>query len=152
MSIALLLAQPTEPDVNLTTQARVIAVLLALAFMLVVLELIRRHRLQERHAVIWFLLALGMVIGAAVPATLELFAELIGVRDTNVALFSLVLLVLLGLCFYFTVLLSRQSERITRLAQEAALARAREQELRERYEGGDGSGSEAAEAAGPRGG
>jgi hypothetical protein len=123
---ALLTAQ--EPVVRLTTQARVIAVLLALGFLVVVLEFIRSHRLQERHSVIWFLLALGMLIGAAFPKSLELLARTIGVRDTNVALFSLILLVLLGLCFYFTVLLSRQSEQITRLAQETAIARAERDE------------------------
>ncbi len=47
-----------------------------------------------------------------------------GVRDTNVALFSLVLLLLLGLALNFSVIVSRQSEQITRLAQERALERA----------------------------
>lgn len=127
MTVAVLLGSE-EPVVHLTTQARVIAVLLALGFLLVVLEFIRSHRLQERHSVIWFLLALGMLVGAAFPQSLELLARAIGVRDTNVALFSLILLVLLGLCFYFTVLLSRQSEQITRLAQETAIARAERDE------------------------
>ncbi len=126
MSAAALFAQ--EPVVRLTTQARVLALVLALGFLLVVLEFIRTHRLQERHSVIWFLLALGMLIGAAFPQSLELLAKTFGVRDTNVALFSLILLVLLALCFYFTVLLSRQSEHITRLAQEAAIARSERDE------------------------
>ena len=48
-----------EPVVRLTAQARVLALVLALGFLLVVLEFIRPHRLQERHSVIWFLLALA---------------------------------------------------------------------------------------------
>lgn len=137
MNLIALLAQ--EPVVRLTTQTRVIAIVLALGFMLLVLEFIRRHRLQERLSVIWFLLALGMLIGAIFPGSLELIAEAIGVRDTNVALFSLILLLLLGLCFHLTVLLSRQSDRITRLAQESALARAE----RDRAAGGSNAGVEA---------
>ncbi len=50
-----------------------------------------------------------------------------GVRDTNVALFSLVLLLLLGLALNFSVIMSRQAAQITRLAQERALEKAREQ-------------------------
>ena len=51
---------------------------------------------------------------------------MMGVRDTNVALFSLVLLLLLGLALNFSVIVSRQAEQITRLAQESALEQARE--------------------------
>ena len=47
-----------------------------------------------------------------------------GVRDTNVALFSIVLLLLLGLALNFSVIMSRQAAQITRLAQERALEKA----------------------------
>ena len=115
-----------EPVVQLTPQARALAALIALAFLGMILELIRRHRLQERYSVIWLLAGLGMLAGAAFPAILEVIADLMGVRDTNVALFSIVLLLLLGLSLNFSVIVSRQAEQITRLAQERALERAKE--------------------------
>ena len=95
--------------------------------MLLILELIRRDRLQERYSVIWFVAGLGMLAGAAFPGLLELVADVMGVRDTNVALFSIVLLLLLGLALNFSVIMSRQAAQITRLAQERALEKAREQ-------------------------
>jgi len=49
------------------------------------------------------------------------------VRDTNVALFSIILLLLLGLALNFSVIMSRQAAQITRLAQERALEKAREE-------------------------
>jgi hypothetical protein len=113
--------------VHLTSQTRIVAAVLAIFFMLLILELIRRDRLQERYSVIWFVSGLGMLIGAAFPGLLEFVADLMGVRDTNVALFSLVLLLLLGLALNFSVLMSRQAAQITRLAQERALEQAREQ-------------------------
>ena len=60
--------------------------------MVLILELIRRDRLQERFSVVWFVAGLGMLAGAAFPGLLELVADAMGVRDTNVALFSIVLL------------------------------------------------------------
>jgi hypothetical protein len=90
-----------------------------------VLELVRRRRLQERYTVLWFVLALGMLAGAIFPTLLELLAKGLGVRDTNIALFALLLLLLLALAFESTVTASRQGERITRLAQENALLRMR---------------------------
>jgi hypothetical protein len=127
-----LLAASNSPSVHLTPQARIIAAVIAIAFMALILEMIRRHRLQERFSVIWFFAGLLMLIGAAFPALLELVANAMGVRDTNVALFSLVLLLLLGLALNFSVLVSRQAEQITRLAQEQALEEARREAAPER--------------------
>src|SRR3954451_6682536 len=115
--------------VHLTSQTRILAAVLALLFMLLILELIRRDRLQERYAVIWLLAGLGMLAGAAFPGLLELVADIMGVRDTHVALFSIVLLLLLGPALTFSVLMARQTDQITRLAQELALEKARAQRL-----------------------
>ncbi len=92
-----------------------------------VLELIRRDKLQERFSVVWFVAGLGMLVGAAFPGLLTLVADAMGVRDTNVALFSIVLLFLLGLALNFSVTMSRQAAQITRLAQERALEKANAQ-------------------------
>jgi hypothetical protein len=121
-----LLTAAEQPSVHLTTTTRVLAAAIAIVFMAMILELIRRHQLQERYSVIWFVAGLGMLAGAAFPGLLEVVANAMGVRDTNVALFSLILLLLLGLALNFSVIVSRQAEQITRLAQERALESARE--------------------------
>jgi hypothetical protein len=125
MSALLLLA--AEPKVSLTAQTRILAALLAIAFMILILDLIRRDRLQERYSVVWFVAGVGMLIGAAFPGLLSVVADVMGVRDTNVALFS-ILLLLLGLALNFSVIMSRQAAQITRLAQERALEEARRHE------------------------
>ena len=109
--------------------------------MVMILELIRRDRLQERYSVVWFVSGLAMLAGAAFPGLLTLVAELMGVRNTNVALFSLVLLLLLGLALNFSVIMSRQAAQITRLAQERALEKARQQAAGEK----DSNGAEPAD-------
>lgn len=131
MSAALLTAAAAaseEPTVHLTSQTRILAALIAIAFMALILELIRRDSLQERFSVVWFVAGLGMLAGAIFPGLLTAVADLMGVRDTNVALFSIILLLLLGLTLNFSVIMSRQAAQITRLAQERALEKAREQQ------------------------
>jgi hypothetical protein len=115
-----------EPVVRLTSQSRIVAAILAVAFMGLILELIRRHKLQERYSVIWFAAGIAMLAGAAFPDLLRLLADVLGVRDVTIALFSLLFLLLLGLALSFSVIASRQAEQITRLAQERALETARE--------------------------
>ncbi|HET8814132.1 MAG TPA: DUF2304 domain-containing protein [Solirubrobacterales bacterium] len=136
----LLLAAASEGgQVHLTSQTRIVAAVIAVFFMLLILDLIRRDRLQERYSVIWFVAGLGMLAGAAFPGLLELVADAMGVRNTNVALFSIVLLLLLGLALNFSVIMSRQAAQITRLAQERAIEQARRQAAEVR----NGSGSAA---------
>lgn len=130
-------------QVHLTSQTRIVAAVLALVFMLMILELIRRDRLQERYSVIWFVAGLGMLAGAAFPGLLEVVANLMGVRNTNVALFSVVLLLLLGLALNFSVIMSRQAAQITRLAQERAIEKAvAEKQVAEGANGNGTSGEE----------
>jgi hypothetical protein len=124
---AALTAAAQGPAVHLTAQTRIIAAAIAVAFMVFILELIRRNSLQERYSVIWLLAGLAMLAGVAFPGLLGVVANLMGVRNTNVALFSIMLLLLLGLALNFSVIMSRQAAQITRLAQERALEKAREQ-------------------------
>jgi hypothetical protein len=121
----------TEGKVNLTTRSRILAAVAAIFFFVLVLELIRRRKLQERYTVIWFILALGMLAGGIFPKLLETLASVLGVRDTNVALFALLLLLLLALAFESTITASRQGEQITRLAQENALLKVQHAEERQ---------------------
>ena len=121
--------------------------MLAIVFMFLILELIRRDRLQERYSVIWFVAGLGMLVGAAFPGLLELVADVMGVRDTNVALFSIVLLLLLGLALNFSVIMSRQAAQITRLAQERALEGVRQDEAQTSLGKDAGSRSSSATSA-----
>ena len=133
---ALMAAAADGGQVHLTSQTRIVAAVLAIFFMLLILDLIRHDRLQERYSVIWFVAGLGMLAGAAFPGLLEFVADLMGVRNTNVALFSIVLLLLLGLALNFSVIMSRQAAQITRLAQERAIEKAGQQAGQQRNGGG----------------
>ncbi len=121
LSVNWLIAATDEPVVRLTPQARIVAAILAVSFMLLILDLIRRDRLLERYSIVWFLLGLAMLVGAAFPVLLELIARAMGVRDVTIALFSIVLLILLAMTLNFSVIASRQSKQITRLAQQSAI-------------------------------
>ena len=59
MSPVLRPSPPQADHVSLTAQTRIIAAVLAILFMVWILDLIRRDRLQERYSVIWFVAGLG---------------------------------------------------------------------------------------------
>ena len=128
MGPLLTLAAVTEPVVRLTPQARIIAAVLAIGFMVWIIDLVRRDRLTERYSIVWIAFGVAMLIGAIFPGLLELLARAMGVRDVTIALFSVLILILLGLALNFSVIASRQSKQITRLAQQAAIESIEEEE------------------------
>jgi hypothetical protein len=124
-----------EPIVNISSQTQVLAVVVAVVFLVLVVELVRRRKLQERYTVVWFLAGLALLAVALVPGLLEALAELAGISDANAALFAMTLFVVGLMLLNLTVVVSRQAEQIVRLSQELAILRSEdEQEPAERVE------------------
>ena len=121
----LALAASESPKVHLTSQTRIVAAVLALAFMALILELIRRDRLQERYSVVWFVAGLGMLVGAAFPGLLSWSPTRWACATPTSPSSRSCCCFLLGLALNFSVIMSRQAAQITRLAQERALEKAR---------------------------
>jgi hypothetical protein len=105
-----------------------VAVVLVLA---AIIELIRRHRLQERYALLWIATGGVMLFFALWRSALDRFAELVGVAYPPSALFMVAGLFVFVVLLHFSTVLSKLSEQNKTLAQQIALL---EQRLRERDE------------------
>jgi hypothetical protein len=121
-----LLAAQTS-DVKVSSATRVLAVLVAILFLLLILDLVRRRKLQERYTVVWFLAGIALLTLALVPGLLGWLADRAGVKDTNSLLFAMSLLVAGLLLLNLTVVVSKQAEQITRLSQELSILRSDEE-------------------------
>jgi len=55
----------------LTGHARIFIAIMAVAFSVAILDLVRTHRLQERYSVLWLATALIMLVVAAWPSVLS---------------------------------------------------------------------------------
>ncbi|WP_198289905.1 DUF2304 domain-containing protein [Nocardioides sp. Iso805N] len=95
----------------------------ALAIMAMLFELLRRHRLREKYAVIWGLLSLAAIVGALFPALLTGAAGALGLQVPSNLLFFLSIVVLLGLTLQLSYELGRTEEQVRTLAEEVALLR-----------------------------
>jgi len=88
-----------------------------------IVEMMRRHRLREKYAVIWFFVALGVLTFAVFPGFLNWIAKLAGVAVPANLLFFLGSLVLLVLTLQHSYELGRLEEKTRTLAEEVALLR-----------------------------
>lgn len=102
---------------------QVVALVFALAIMVTLFELLRRHRLREKYALIWGALSVAGVVGALFPGILTTAAETLGLQLPSNLLFLLAIVVLLGLTLQLSYELGRTEDRVRTLAEEVALLR-----------------------------
>jgi hypothetical protein len=106
----------------------ILASIAALILLLVVLELIRSRRLQERYALLWLLTCVVVLFFSLWRDALGRFSDLIGIAYPPSALFLLASGFILVLLLHYSTVISELAERNLVLAQRLALL---EQRLRE---------------------
>ena len=106
----------------------------AAALILVVLELIRSRRLQERYALLWLLTGLVIFVLAIWRSLLSSAADLVGIAYPPSALFVLASFFIMLVLLHYSTVISKLSEQNTVLAQRLAIL---ENRLREGEPGPD---------------
>ena len=100
---------------------QIISIVGSLVLNLFVLELIRRKKLKEAYALIWLAMSLLFLLLAAWLQGLVLLSKLIGIQYPPATLFLLLLLTVIIILIQFSVIISKQSDKIKLMAQEVAL-------------------------------
>jgi hypothetical protein len=97
------------------------AAIAAAILLLVVFELIRSRRLQERYALLWLLTGVVIFILAVWRSLLGSVSDLVGIAYPPSALFILAAFFILMVLLHYSTVISRLSEQNTTLAQRLAL-------------------------------
>jgi|Tabmets5t2r1_1033131.scaffolds.fasta_scaffold02414_4 hypothetical protein len=113
----------------------VVASIAAIVFLVVIFELIRSRRLQERYALLWLITGGVILILSVWRDALRLVAEQIGIAYPPSALFVVGFLFILVVLLHYSTVISELSERNVRLAQDIALIEERLRMYESRSEG-----------------
>lgn len=89
----------------------------------VLFEMMRRQRLREKYALVWFCVAAGLLVITIFPVVLNSTAEALHVQVPANLLFFLGSLLLLAMSLQHSYELGRLEERTRTLAEEVALLR-----------------------------
>lgn len=127
----------------MSVTAYILGILAALLTLGVVIEMMRRKRMRERHA-IWWLLAgtLALIIGVF-PGILNWAAGVLGVGAGTNLVFFVSIAVLFLVCIQASSELTTLEDKTRSLAEETVLLQLRVQELERRLGAGDGRSSDA---------
>ena len=110
-----------QPEAGVT---RVIALLVSGAFLLAVLNLVRRGRLKEEYTPIWTAVAVGIMALSLWFESVRMVTRAVGAWAPSSTLFFFGELFLLVLCLNYAVRLSGLSLQVKLLAQEVSMLRA----------------------------
>ena len=119
----------------------IVAAIASALFLLVIFELIRSRRLQERYALLWLITGGVILLLSVWRDALRLVAEQIGIAYPPSALFVLGFLFILVVLLHYSTVISELAERNVLLAQDLALLeeRLRMQEARTQVERAEGA-------------
>jgi hypothetical protein len=109
------------------------AAIAAALLLLIIFELIRSRRLQERYALLWLLTGVVIFVLAAWRSALVGISDVVGIAYPPSTLFLLALLFVLLLLLHYSTVISRLSEQNMILAQRLAIL---EHDLRVKEEDG----------------
>jgi hypothetical protein len=100
---------------------RVEVIFLALVVCGLIFELVRRRRLTERYAILWFVAGLTVLVLAVWQGLLTTLSHAVGIYYPPSALFAVTFLFVLMLLVHFSISVSRLAEQNKILAQRLAL-------------------------------
>lgn len=102
-----------------------ISITFGIAFLFAVITLVRKNKLQERYSLLWILMSIVLLALSSNPFFINTFAKWLDIKNPPSLLFLFGLVYLLIYNLHITTVVSSQSEKITRLAQEIAILKKR---------------------------
>ncbi|GGM44293.1 hypothetical protein GCM10012275_14140 [Longimycelium tulufanense] len=113
---------------------RLLSVIVAIAVLVIVVEMMRRRKLREKYAGAWLLVGLGVVIFGVFPGVAEALARATGILTAANLVFLLSGLVLLVVSLQLSSEIGHLEEEVRTSVEEIALLRCELDETRRRLE------------------
>jgi hypothetical protein len=113
----------------MTFRISLIAAGAAIVLLVLIFELIRRRRLQERYALLWLLTGVVILVLALWRGALGTLADAVGIHYPPSALFVVASGFIIIVLLHYSTVISELSEKNTTLAQRIAMLEHRLREV-----------------------
>ncbi len=105
------------------------SIALAVVILVIVIWMLLARKLREKYAVMWLVIGLAVLVLGVFPQLLLWLTDTLGVAVPANLLFSLAIVLLLGVTLHLSWELSQAEDEIRRVAEEAAISRAEVERL-----------------------
>ena len=99
----------------------VFGVVIAVVLLVLVLELVRSRRLQERYAILWLLTGLVLLVLSIWSSAIQALSDLVGIAYPPALLFAVSLVFVVIVLLHYSTVISRLAQQNVALAQSIAL-------------------------------
>ena len=113
---------------------QILAIAGSISLLIFIIVLIRQHRLKEEYSLLWLIFTVFFIIFSVWRNGLELISDLIGIAYPPAALFLILIMALFVIMIEFSLIISKQSERIKSIGQNIGLMKQEINELREKLD------------------
>ncbi|HEV7948750.1 MAG TPA: DUF2304 domain-containing protein [Glaciihabitans sp.] len=123
----------------MTLASYLLGIVASVLALIVVIELLRRRRLRERHAIWWLVAGVLALIVSVFPGTLIWAAELVGVQVPTNLVFFVSIGILFFVCLQHSAELTDLESKMRTLAERSALLELRITQLEKPAQARDNS-------------
>lgn len=120
----------------MSLKARIFFVIIGLLIFLLVIEYVRTRRLKEQFAILWIILAGGLVLLPIAIEPINWIAWATGTDYPPALLFSIAFFAMFLILIQFSLMISRLSDDAKVLTQEVALLRHKLKQVEEERDAG----------------
>ena len=118
----------------MSVKIQIIIAVLIICALIVIIDLIRKKRLELSYALSWLLVGIGVLILDVFPQLIKTISEKIGIVSPVNMLFFFGFCFSLVIIFVLTIAVSKLSIKIKQLAQQIAIYEKKETERRQQNE------------------
>ena len=93
----------------------------ALLLFIIIIISLARNSMSVKNSIAWLLLPIVFLLVAIFPEPLSAFANFLGFETLANFIFLATIALLILICFFLTISLSRQQKEITKLIQEMSI-------------------------------
>lgn len=110
----------------MSTTLQVLMFLFALIFLLTIINMVRRNKLNLKYALLWLVAGSTMLLISIFPSIVLFFTNVIGFELASNMILFLGIVLLLGISLSLTKIVSKQSSQIQILTQELSRLKSKE--------------------------
>ena len=107
-------------DINPHT-IQILSIMGSLAFLGLIIFLIRIRKLKEEYAILWLFFGLIFLFLSIFRKLLEFISSLLGIAYPPAALFLILILAVITILIHFSLVISKMKDKQKQLAQQIAL-------------------------------
>ena len=108
---------------------RYVLLIAIVIFILVMISFIKKDNISIKYSLIWLFSSVAVIIMILIPNCLDWFSHLLGFELLSNMIFVIAILILFAISFSFTVIITRETEKIRLLIQEISILKSKVEEL-----------------------